>query len=119
MKKPKEPPLRACEVLNWDYLGEIEEQPVGVTRDFQKAIRGFAYAFRSTADEDKRDGMLRDLLKNATANHSPQKAEDVVKTLALNLNSNRNDLRRFAKENGVRLQSDRWLAWRDPSFRNP
>jgi hypothetical protein len=118
VNKPKEP-IRACDVLNWDYLGEIEEKPVGVAQNLQQAIRGFAYTFRSTADENNRDQMLRDLLKNATDNHSKESAEDVIKALAMHLKCDRKELRRFAKENGVRLQTDFWLARRDPTFSDP
>jgi len=113
------PKLRASEVLNWDYLVEIAEKPEKRTRDRNQAWRGFAYAFTSTGDEDIRDKMLLECIKNGTDHQSKESSEDFLKTLADDLHSDRSLIRRFARENGVRLYSDWWLARRDPTFCNP
>ena len=111
--------LRASEVLNWDYLVQIGQKPQGRTTSLAMAITGFAYDFTSTTDEDIRDQMLKDFLQNATNGQSRETAEEIVKTLASQLQSDRNALRKFAKEGGVRLSHDWWLARRDPTFSNP
>jgi predicted NACHT family NTPase len=95
--------LRACDVLNWDYLVSISEPPEGRTKNIGKAIAGFAYDFTSTADEDIRDQMLVDLLRNGTDNISRGSAEEYVKALANALRSDAGLVREFAKQNGVRL----------------
>ena len=120
MKKPPNIPLRACDVLNWDYLVEIGEKPEGEIRNvFVRALREFAYDFTSTKDEDVRDQLLRDVLKRGTDHVSRESAEELLKTIATHLHSDRNALRKFAKENGVRLTLDWWLARRDPTFSYP
>jgi hypothetical protein len=96
--------LRASEVLNWDYLVKISERSDVKIRNATKAIAAFAYDFTSTADEDRRDRMLADLLKNGTANVSRESAEDYIRFLARYLESEPNLVREFAKENGVRLK---------------
>lgn len=111
--------LLASDVLNWEHLVAISEKPEGRAENFDMAMRHFAYSFTSTADQDRRDTMLSDMLRNATDHHSKESAEDVVKTLATKLNCDRKELRKFARQCGVRLQLDRWLAWRDPTFSNP
>jgi hypothetical protein len=103
LKKAREK-LRACEVLNWDYLVEISGRPEGRTNDLAKALAGFAYDFTSVADEKIRDQMLIDFLKNGTDNVSRDSAEEFVKGVADRLRSDRELLRTFAKENGIRLK---------------
>ena len=119
MKKPPDNPLRACDVLNWGYLVEISEKPDKTTRDRKQAFRGFAYAFTSTADENIRDQMLMEFIRNGTDNQSRKSSEDFLRVLAEEFRSDRNTLRQFAKENGVRLLTDWWLARLDPTFGNP
>ena len=96
--------LRACDVLNWDYLAKIEARPEGDSRDLRQGFATFAYDFRSTSDEDARDTLLADVLRNATAGQSKETAEAVVARLATALQSDHQKLRQFAKENGVRLK---------------
>ena len=96
--------LRAVDVLNWDYLVAISEKAEGRIKNLKQAIAGFAYDFTSTANDDIRDQMLLDFLKNGTANVSRKSAEDFVRTLAHHLQSDYELLRKYAKENGIRLQ---------------
>lgn len=95
--------LRACDVLNWEFLGKIEEKPVEGNRDLRQGFAVFAYDFRSTADEDRRDAMLSELLNNATAYQSKHTAKKIVQQLAVALRSDYEKLKQFGKENGVRL----------------
>ena len=120
MKKPPDIPTRACDVLNWEYLVEIGEKPEGgIQNIFVRALREFAYDFTSTADEDVRDQLLVGVLKRATDHESRESAEELMKIIAMHLHSDRNALRKFAKENGVRLTRDWLLARRDPTFSYP
>ena len=120
MKKPPDNPLRACDVLNWNYLVEIGEKPEGgIPQNFIQALREFAYDFTSTADEDARDEQFTGILKRATDHESKESAEELMKVIATHLHSDRNMLRKFAKENGVRLTRDWLLARRDPTFSYP
>jgi hypothetical protein len=103
VKKPEEN-LRACDVLNWDHLRAIEAPPQQGQRDLNQGFAVFAYDFTSTADEDRRDVMLSEMLKNATNGQSRDTAEKIVKRLAEALKSDHKNLRKFAKQCGVRLK---------------
>ncbi len=94
----------AVDVLNWDYLVKISDYVEVRGRSSDEALRGFAYAFTSTSDETVRNEMLRELLVNATANCSKQAAEEFVAWLSTALHSDVGKLRKFAKENGIRLK---------------
>lgn len=105
MKKPPPPKLRACDVLNWDYLVKIaEEKSERDAKTVTEAVRKFAYDFTSTADEDVRDNMLIEWLQNGTYKQSKDTAEEIVARLADSLKTDLGTLRKFAKENGVRLK---------------
>jgi hypothetical protein len=120
MKKPPDHPLRASDVLNWNYLVEIGEKPEGIAKkDLALGLKEFAYDFTSTASEDVRDQLLQDIIKNSTYNQSRETAEDVIRVLASRLQSDRNTLRKFARQIGVRLSPDWILARRDPTFSDP
>lgn len=102
------PKIRACDVLNWDVLAQIADN----TRDqpAKTLIEGlaiFAYDFTSTADEDRRDTMLCEVLRNATDGQSPETAELIIERMATALKTECEKLREFAKENGVRLKRKR------------
>ena len=98
------PKLRACDVLNSDYLVKIAASAQGDSADLSQGWAVFAYDFTSTADEDERDTLLADVMKNATASQSKDMAEEVVARLAVvALRSDHQKLRQFGKENGVRL----------------
>jgi hypothetical protein len=103
MKKEKDPPKRASEVLNWDYLVEIAEKAQGKRKTLDAVLKDFAYDFTSTADEDRRDEMLKNILKNATENTSRMAAEEFIKNAAIRFHCERKLLREFAKEAGIRL----------------
>src|SRR5271157_719644 len=81
-------------------VGEYIEHP----RNWAKGTRLFAYDFASTADVEKQNRMLFDLLRNATARQSADSAEDVISALASSLNSDKELLREFARQNGIRLR---------------
>lgn len=120
MMKPLGNALRASDVLNWNYMVEIGEKPEGMAKkNLAVGLKEFAYDFTSTASEDVRDQLLTDIIKNATYNQSRETAEGVIKALAAGLQSDRKDLRRFAKQIGVRLTPDWILARRDPTFGDP
>ena len=96
--------LNAIDVVNWDYLTEIAEYVEGRVSSPAQALRGFAYAFTSTADESIRNQMLTDLLRNATDHCSREAAEEFIERLAMLLRSDHKLLRQFARESGVRLR---------------
>lgn len=103
MNKPPDK-LRACDVLNWDYLVKISAPSQGDSSDLSQGWAVFAYDFTSTADESERDTLLANLMKDATANQSKGTAEIVIEALARALRSDLQKLRQFGKENGVRLK---------------
>jgi hypothetical protein len=109
MKKQQDPPLRACDVLNWDYLVEIGEKAQGQRKTIDAGLKDFAYDFTSTADENIRDEMLKSIVKNATDNTSRTAAEEFIKNAAIRFRCERKLLREFAKEAGVRLLPD-WMS---------
>jgi hypothetical protein len=98
-----QPRIRASDVLDWDQLCRLAEyiEPSRIRR-WEQALRVFAYAFTSTADADRQDQLLTDLLRNATVHTSVQAAEEVVSRLARGTNSDLSSLREFAKQRGVR-----------------
>ena len=100
-----EPKKRAVDILDWEHLCHLAEyvEPSRVRR-WDQALKVFAYAFTSTADADRQDQLLADLLRNATVHTSVASAEEVVAKLAGDTNSNVGSLREFAKQCGVRLK---------------
>lgn len=100
----KEKRLNAVDVLNWDYLVKIGEIVDESARDPEMAFKGFAYAFTSTASEENRNQMLLDILRNATRVSSVDTNEEFVAHVAARFKSDLSLLRRFAKENGIRLK---------------
>jgi len=103
MKKTSDDQLSASDVLNWEYLVEIGQKPEGIARDLVQALAGFAYDFTSTANEDARNLLLHDLLKNGTDHQSKETADAFIKAVAYHFHSDLQTLRRFAKQIGVRL----------------
>jgi hypothetical protein len=103
MHKPKK--LDAIDVLNWDHLlkiGEYLDADSAHTPD--QALRAFAYAFVSTASEEGRNAMFSDILRNATFAQSEETNERFIEWLASKLRCDIAQVRRYAKENGVRLK---------------
>jgi hypothetical protein len=100
MDKPK---LRACDVLNWDFLVKISAPSAGDSTELRQGWAVFAYDFTSTAEESERDMLLANLMKDATANQSKDTTKKVLEALATALRSDLQKIRQFGKENGVRL----------------
>jgi hypothetical protein len=100
----KQDPLNAIDVVSWDYLVQVGEYVEERAHTAEDALRGFAYAFTSTADEEIRNTMLLDILKNGTRTGSVYACEDFVSNLASWLHCDPKVLRQFAKERGVRLR---------------
>jgi len=96
--------LDAIDVVNWDYFVEIAECPTERPRTADEAAKGFAYAFTSTADEEIRNQMLLDILKNGTRTGSVYSCEDFIRNAAGIFHCDSKLLRRFAKEGGIRLR---------------
>jgi hypothetical protein len=101
VKKEK---LRACDVLNFDYLAKIADKSEEDAEVLDEGLATFAYNFTSTADEGNRDTLLANLMSNATAHQSKDTAEKIVELLARRLQTDHQKLREFGKENGVRLK---------------
>ena len=102
MTPPKEK-LNASDVLNWNYLLQIAAKPDSPTPHLSEAIPKLAYALTSAASEETQNEELVEALKNATDGQSRETAERVVMRLAQLFQSDPKLLRRFAKENGIRL----------------
>jgi hypothetical protein len=98
--------LRASDVLDWDHLTKIADNTIENANRLADALAVFAYNFTSIGDEDSRDQMLIDLLQDATAGQSTDTAEKIIKAAALGFKADLEALRRFAKENGIRLKRD-------------
>ncbi|HKM91409.1 MAG TPA: hypothetical protein VJX29_12415 [Candidatus Acidoferrales bacterium] len=96
---------RAADILDWEHLCRLAEyvEPSRVRR-WEQALRVFAYAFTSTADVERQDQLLAELLQNATVHTSIASAEEVVAKLAKDTNSDVVLLREFARQCGVRLR---------------
>ena len=97
--------LHAVEILDWDYLCKVGER-VEPIRNINDAVKSFAYNFTGTESVELQDRMLSDWLVNATYNQSAESSEEVVAVLAYHLQSDRNMLRAFARQAGVRLKRD-------------
>ena len=96
--------LNASDVLNWDYLVKIGaklERPIKTLSD---VLIDFAYNFTSAKSEDIRNQMLAAWLHDVTDNTSRENAEEVIKTLSVYLRTDHELLRKFAKQQGVRLK---------------
>ena len=104
MEKTKEKQLDAIDVINWEYFVEIAEKSEGRASNITEAVKGFAYDFTSTADEEVRNEMLLDILKNGTRTGSVYSCEDFITNTASILRCDRGLLRRFGKERGIRLR---------------
>lgn len=104
MSKPKNK-QRACDVLNWDCLVELSQySDPAATRDTTEIIGVFAYTITKTGDEDERDRILTNLLRNSTYGSRPDDNEIFLLFLAGRTKSELEPLRKFAKQVGVRLK---------------
>jgi len=100
-----DPKKRAADILDWERMCSLAEyvEPSRVRR-WEEALKMFAYAFTSTADAERQDQLLGELLRNATVHTCVASAEEVVAKLAKDTNSDVVLLREFAKQCGVRLR---------------
>lgn len=95
--------LHAVDILDWDYLcGIAENLEPGELRTWNQGLRYFADQFTSTGNVEQQDRLLRDLLRNSTAHSSVETAAIVVGALARDTHTDREQLRRFAKQRGIR-----------------
>jgi hypothetical protein len=96
--------LDAVDVVNWEYFLEIAErlEPGERAANVAEGVRGFAYDFTSVADEEIRNEMLLEILKNGTCLGSIQACEDFIENTAAIFHCDAKLLRRFAKERGIR-----------------
>lgn len=97
--------INALDVFDWDYLCKI-----GVNhsrheiRTLQHAVEVFAYQLTSMQDQEQQNRLLSCWIQNATFLQSTTTAEEVLSALARYTRANLEVLRRFAKQNGVRLK---------------
>jgi hypothetical protein len=97
--------IRASDVIgDWDYLVQMADPDAHNAQTLGQALRIVANALVSTANEETRDGILLDPIKNATANQSVETTEEILQTLAVRLRLDHQKLRKFAKQNGIRIK---------------
>ena len=95
--------IHAVDILDWDYLcGIAEHLEPGELRTWTQGIRYFADQFTSTGNVEQQDRLLRDLLRHSTAHSTVETAAIVVVALARDTHTDREQLRRFAKQRGIR-----------------
>ncbi len=97
--------IDAADIFDWNYLVEIGVKlDLSEVRTFPDALRLFAYDFTSAAKIEHQNQILADWLRRATHLQSAESAEEVLACLAANTRANLELLRRFARQNGVRLK---------------
>ncbi len=95
----------AVDIFDWDYLVQIGANlELKEVRNFSDGIRLFAYIFTSAAKVEHQNRLLADWLRDATHLQSIESAEEVLATVAERLRGNLELLRRFGRQNGVRLR---------------
>ncbi len=95
----------AVEIFDWNYLVEIGTiSDPGEVQDFADGIRLFAYIFTSAAKVEHQNQLLADWLRDATYLQSAETAEEILARVAENMRGNLELLRRFARQNGVRIR---------------
>ena len=105
MEDPKMPEstLDAADILDWDYMCEISEL-VEYPKNWSDGAKRFAYRFTSCGDVEGQNTMLADLLFNATYKQSTEAAEEVIDALCKSLGADREKLRGFARQIGIKLK---------------
>lgn len=95
----------AVDVFDWSYLVQIGtiSEPWQV-QGFADAVRLFAYLFTSAAKIEQQNQLLADWLRGATHLQSAETAEEILATIAKHMRGNLELLRRFARQNGVRIR---------------
>ncbi len=95
----------AVDIFDWDYLVQIGVKlELSQVRGFRDAVRLFAYDFTSLARTENQNQILADWLQRATYLQSAETAEEVLACLAAETRADLDRLRRFARQNGVRLR---------------
>jgi len=92
----------AVDIFDWEYLRQIAEL-VERPRTWTDGAKRFAYWFTSTGDVAAQNKMLEDLLRNATYKQSPETCEEVITALCKSLQADRNKMREFARNLGIKL----------------
>lgn len=95
--------LDAADILDWGHLCEIAEL-VEAPKNWNDGAKRFAYRFTSSADVAAQNTMLTDLLLNATYKQSSETAEEVIRVMCSSLSADREKLREFAKQIGIKLK---------------
>ena len=97
--------IDAADIFDWDHLVRIgtylENSQILTLND---AIRAFAYGFTSLANLADQNRLLAEWIQRATHLQSRATAEEILAVLANHGHGNLELLRRFAKQNGVRLK---------------
>jgi hypothetical protein len=97
--------IDAADIFDWEYLAEIGEKlDLSEVRTLGDAVRLFAFDFTSASKTEHQNAILADWLRRATHLQSAETAEEVLKCLALSTKGELKLLRRFARENGVRIR---------------
>lgn len=101
----REERIDAADIFDWEHLAEVGEKlDLGEIRTLTDAVRLFAYDFTSASKTEHQNAILADWIRRATHLQSAETAEDVLKCLALYTKGDLKLLRRFARENGVRIR---------------
>jgi hypothetical protein len=95
----------AVDIFDWNHLVQIGtiSEPWQV-QGFADGIRLFAYLFTSTAEIEHQNQLLADWLGDATYLQSADTSEEILATVAKHMRGNSELLRRFAKQNGIRIR---------------
>jgi hypothetical protein len=100
------PRLRACDVLNWEYLVELSAKydPDIARPTLLDALAKLAYDLTQSGSEDIRDQQLDEFLHRLTDNTSTDSTEQMLECMAGYLRCDPRKMRQFAKESGVKLK---------------
>ncbi len=100
------PKLRACDVLNWEYLVELSVRydPDIARPTLLDALAKLAYDLTQSESEDIRDQQLNEFFHRLTDNTSTDSTEQVLECVARCLRCDPKKVRQFAKEKGVKLK---------------
>lgn len=93
--------LDAIDVLDWDHMCKIAEF-VQHPLNWHDGAKRFAYRFISCGNVKTQNTMLADLLINATYKQSKETVEDVINAVCDSLGADREKLREFAKQIGIK-----------------
>ena len=77
-------------------------------KTLRNALAKLAYDLTQTGDEDLRDQQLNEFLHILTDNTSRESTEEAIRVLCTHLRCEREKMRQFAKENGIKLRIKLW-----------